>query len=219
MAIVTERPEVESPPDRLPNISLVDPYDRLHRITLDSYRGMGEHGQIKKADRVVLLDGLLVKKMTKGSRHTTANMLVWQAIAAVLPTGWYARKEDPIELPDGPTGADSAPEPDVSVVSGVVVDYRTRHPGPGEVALIVEVADSSLAADREMLRRYAWAGIPCVWIVNLPGQVVEVYTQPTGRKPDPRYAALETKGLNDTLAVMLAGRPPCGPIAVKDFLA
>ncbi|HMB03375.1 MAG TPA: hypothetical protein VKP69_06495, partial [Isosphaeraceae bacterium] len=40
--------------------------DRLHRITSDIYHEMGRHGLIRRADRVILLDGFLVKKMTQG---------------------------------------------------------------------------------------------------------------------------------------------------------
>ena len=62
------------------------------------------------------------------------------------------------------------------------------------MALVVEVADSSLADDREGFVRYASAGIPFTWIVNLPARSVEVYSKPTGPGPDPRYAESRTFG-------------------------
>ncbi len=69
------------------------------------------------------------------------------------------------------------PQPDVALVEGLP---SGRLPGPAEIAPIVEVADTSLAYDRERkLPLYAEAGIPEVWIVNLADNVVEVYAEPT----------------------------------------
>ncbi len=62
------------------------------------------------------------------------------------------------------------PQPDVALVEGLP---SGRLPGPAEIAPIVEVADTSLAYDRERkLPLYAEAGIPEVWIVNLADNVV-----------------------------------------------
>src|SRR4051794_3860735 len=95
----------------------------LHRITLDVYRSMGELGLLSPDDRVELLDGLLVKKMTKGPRHVTATHRLMRSFHSNLPPGWCARQEAPLELPGGPGRPDSAPEPDVAVVAGDLDDY------------------------------------------------------------------------------------------------
>ncbi len=48
-----------------------------------------------------------------------------------------------------------------------------------DVFLLIEVADSSLALDRDVkLARYAAAGIPEVWIVNMRARQVEAYAEP-----------------------------------------
>jgi hypothetical protein len=58
-------------------------------------------------------------------------------------------------------------------------DYRGRHPGPNDIAAVIEVADSSLDFDRTTKHRlYAAAGIPIYWIANLIDNVVEVYERP-----------------------------------------
>jgi len=82
-----------------------------------------------------------------------------------------------------PTSApisDSEPEPDlIWVIQG---DYSQRHPEPHEVALLVEVAESSLETDRgTKLGIYAEAGIGDYWIVNLIDRQIEVYRNPVGR--------------------------------------
>ncbi len=57
--------------------------------------------------------------------------------------------------------------------------YRNNHPVPSDVYLLIEVADSSLDRDlMEKLPRYARAGIPEVWIINLNDETIEVYRRP-----------------------------------------
>jgi Uma2 family endonuclease len=52
---------------------------------------------------------------------------------------------------------------------------------PDDTLLIVEMADSSIREDRGRRRsRYAKAGIPEYWIVNLQDDVIEVYSEPVG---------------------------------------
>ena len=196
---------------------------RLHRITLDQYHHLIASGLFRPSDRLVLLDGLLVDKMAKGPRHCTACEAAWKAINALLPADWHARKEDPIALPGGPSGFGSEPEPDIVVVSGPSGTYKDHHPGPGEIALVVEVADSTLDDDRAALGRYAWARIPVAWIVNLTNDTVEVYTGASGPDDDPGHEECEVKELGDTLT--LPGRDggksigPIGPISAGTLLA
>jgi Uma2 family endonuclease len=75
---------------------------------------------------------------------------------------------------------DSAPEPDIAIVRGVPRDYMNRHQAAGDVALIIEVADSSLDRDRLKARIYARAGVPVFWIVNLIENQIEVYSEVIG---------------------------------------
>jgi Uma2 family endonuclease len=70
----------------------------------------------------------------------------------------------------------SKPEPDRCVGRGSIRDYSQRDPGAAEVALVVEVAESSLAEDRTMARIHGGSGIAAYWIVNLVDRQVEVYT-------------------------------------------
>ena len=180
--------------------------DDLFRISLEVYNSMGELGLLLPDDRVELLDGLLVKKMTKRPRHTTVTHRVFRRVDSALPAGWYARMEQPIELPGGPVG-DSAPEPDIAVAVGDLEDYATRHPGPAEVAMLVEVARDSqaLRRDRQGLKRYAWARIPVVWIVNLTNDTIEVYTAPSGPHSDPSYGHCDVKRPGDIVALTIGG--------------
>src|SRR5262249_35756824 len=114
--------------------------------------------------------------------------------------------------------ADSEPEPDVLVIRGGIDDYPDRHPGPEEVPLVVEVAESSLRSDREIKQRvYASAGIPGYWIANLSESRFEVYTDPTGPAEQPHYRQLREYGPADEIPVVLAGTE-VGRIAAGDML-
>jgi Uma2 family endonuclease len=86
------------------------------------------------------------------------------------------RAQNSVRMPHN----NSEPEPDIAWVEKK--DYSTRHPEPGEIRLIVEVADSSLADDRGYkLAVYAEAGIAEYWIANLIDEQIEVYRDPIGR--------------------------------------
>ena len=143
----------------------------LYRMTVDEYERIGE---MLDDPRVELIDGHLVKKMPKNPEHSWATKQVLKALERLLPAGWTWRTEQPVRIP-----AYDEPEPDVSIVRGSDDDYMHRMPGPADVALLVEISESTLATDRgEKLRTYARAAIPIYWIVNLVDRQVEVYSAP-----------------------------------------
>jgi hypothetical protein len=172
----------------------------LHKISLETFFEMIRLDLIKGPDRVVLLDGLMVNKMGRGLRHLKATRLIFLHLLARLANGWTLLKEEPLSLPDGPEG-DSAPEPDVMVLTGNVRDYDDRLPTASDVAVIIEVSDSTLVKDRAGLVRYAWASLPEVWIVNILNKAVEIYTDPSGPADAPGYKECVVKGFEDQLVV------------------
>jgi Uma2 family endonuclease len=86
------------------------------------------------------------------------------------------------------TTSDSEPEPDIAIVLGPLERYIDHHPHPSEIALVVEVAETSLIRDRRKARMYARAGIPHYWIVNLRDRCVEIYSQPEPTRAEPTFA-------------------------------
>ena len=129
-----------------------------------------------------------------------------------MPQGWYVDAQEPITLDD------SEPVPDVVVVRGNTRDYLERHPGSQDLALIVEIADSTLERDRTSKKRlYARAGIPVYWIVNLPEQKLEVYTEPINLVQEPTYQQCQDYSLSDEVAVVIEGQE-VGGLTVQDLL-
>ena len=73
----------------------------------------------------------------------------------------------------------SEPQPDLALLKPVADFYRSRHPTPDDVYLLVEVLDTSRADDlSEKLPVYGHAGIAEVWIVKLNEETVEIYREP-----------------------------------------
>ena len=165
-------------------------------------------GILSDDDPVELLDGWLVYKMPKNPPHRATTKLTRNALEAVIPEGWYVDTQEPITL------ADSEPEPDVVVVRGNTRDYLDRHPGASDIALIIEVADSTLEREcpgdtlRERTskqRLYARAGIPIYWIINLPEKQIEVYTEPVVAE-ESIYQHRQDYQLSDEVPVAIAGQ-------------
>lgn len=145
----------------------------LFRLTVEQFESMIGAGVLTADDSVELIEGVLVRKMPKNPRHTTALMLAVEALKSCIPRSYCVRFEAAIKLES------SQPEPDVTVARGVLRDYASRHPGPSDVALVVEVSDSTLEWDRgTKLAMYALSGIRQYWILNLLSRQVEVFTEP-----------------------------------------
>ena len=103
--------------------------------------------------------------------------------------------------------SDSEPEPDVAVIRGDLDEYEHSHPGPQDVALVVEVADASLDRDRSIKKQvYARAGIPVYWIVNLPERRIEVYTAPSGPAETSDYRQHENYAAGSEVPLIVEGR-------------
>jgi Uma2 family endonuclease len=184
----------------------------IYRLSVEQYHAMAEAGILTEDDPVELIEGWLVQKMTKHPPHTLATRRTRRALERLAPTGWIVDTQAPV------TTADSEPEPDVAVFRGDDADYADRNPGPTDVALVVEVADTSLRTDQGNKKRlYARADIPIYWIVNLVERQIEVYTDPTGPAEKPDYSQRRDYGPADTIPLVLDSIE-VGSLKVVDFL-
>ncbi len=138
---------------------------------------MTEAGVLTTDDRVELLEGWLVSKMTHNPPHDGTVWIIMKRLMAVLPDEWIVRVQSSITL------TDSEPEPDLVISRGPGERYLRSHPKPRDLAMVIEVADATLATDRALKARiYARARISVYWIVNLVDRSIEVQTQPKGGK-------------------------------------
>jgi Uma2 family endonuclease len=184
----------------------------IYRISPEQYLAMGEAGILAEDEKVELLEGMIVEKMTQNPPHMVACSLLLRLLTGTLPAGWFLAMQGPV------TTDDSLPEPDAAVVRGAERDYLGRRWAAGDVGLLIEVSDSTLAFDQGTKKRvYARAGCPVYWIVNLVNQRIEVYTDPSGPSDAPDYGSRQDFAPGASLPIVLDGAL-VGHLAVTDLL-
>jgi Uma2 family endonuclease len=172
------------------------------RFTVEEYHQLGEHGAFGR--RTELIRGYVFEKPPKSPLHSFIATGLHHRLFPQIPFGYYLRKEEPL------TFADSEPEPDVSIVRGSRLDYQRSH--PRTALLVVEVAVTTLAEDRELVSLYAEAGVEEYWIVIPRERKVEVYRKPVAG------AFLETQIVSGE-AVLTCAAVPSVRIALAELFA
>src|SRR5688572_17032238 len=160
-------------PPMMPGAHATDPPLEVvfpaRRFTVAEYEQMGRAGILTEDDSVELLEGVIVEKMTKYPPHDGMIDLLVQLLQRQLPLDWYPRAQNVLLT------SDSAPEPDIVVTRGEPRHYMQRHPTAADVALVIEVADSSLLRDRRKRKIYARAGVAQYWIIDLNSSHIEMF--------------------------------------------
>lgn len=198
-------PEILSAQSRLPGVP-------LRRFSVAEYDRMVEGGVFRPDLRHELVEGWVVDKMVHNPRHDSCVQRLAKALSRLLGDEWELRLQSAVSLDDG------RPEPDLVVVPGPVGRFDDNHPLPVEVALLIEVADSTLAYDRTLkLRSYARNYIRRYWLVDLAGRQVEAYEEPSGPTDAPAYARRQVFGQGAAVPVCLQNRT-VGVIHVDDIL-
>jgi Uma2 family endonuclease len=209
-AVSVQAPQAAVPPSN--GVVVAEP--TFHRFSVEQYHRMIAAGILTENDRVQLIDGYVVAMTPIGPPHSFVARKLTKLLSVLIPDTWEIRIQQPITL------STSEPEPDVVVARGTIEDFKTRHPGPSEVALAVEVTDSSLAFDRgSKAGIYAHDGIAQCWIVCLAERTVEVDRSPVlqmGKSPA-RYETSEIVNVAGTLNVAF-DEESVGAIRVADIL-
>jgi Uma2 family endonuclease len=144
-----------------------------HRFTVEEYHKMGEAGIFSEDDRVELIDGEVVEMTPIGWRHIWCvrqlNRIFVRFANGRVTSGerYEVAVLDPINL-----DKHGEPQPDLVLLHNPPLG---RLPGPAEVALVVEVADTSLGFDRDVKLPH-YAGIAEAWLVDLNSQTIEVHS-------------------------------------------
>jgi Uma2 family endonuclease len=145
-------------------------------FTVPEYRRMIDSGILQPDERVQLIGGAIIPMAPMRPRHAVIVDVLDDILHRSSHSGTVVRCQLPVALDET-----SEPEPDLVVAVPRPDRYRQNHPRPHEVLLIIEVADSTYALDREVkLPRYAQAGVPAYWIVDAEHSRVEVHERPLG---------------------------------------
>jgi Uma2 family endonuclease len=178
-----------------------------YRFTVDDYYRMAEAGVLAPDDRVELIDGEVVEMAPIGSRHAACVDQITRLFVTGAGDRAVVRVQNPVRL-----SPYSEPEPDLVLARPRPNGYAAAHPAPVDVLLLVEVADTTVAFDRgRKLQLYAGAGIPEVWLIDLPAATVEVYREPDGA----RYLRWSTAVAGDHVSPAAV---PDLTLAVSDLL-
>ena len=144
------------------------------RFTVAEYYAMADAGILSETDRVELLDGDVIVMPPIGDWHAASVKLFANTFPPALQGRAMIAVQDPVRL-----GDDSEPQPDIVLLEWRDDFYRSGHPTPGNVLLLIEVADSSVEFDRTVkLAAYARVGIPEVWIAARSERRIESYRGP-----------------------------------------
>lgn len=146
-----------------------------YSFTAEEFQRMGEAGIFRQDARLELIEGEIIEMSPIGSPHAACVTFLTYVLNKLGP-GSQVRVQNPVRLSDF-----SEPQPDVALLRWRDDFYRAAHPAPADVLLVVEVAETTVAADRKVkVPLYARAGIAEAWLVNIPEGRVEVYSDPAG---------------------------------------
>lgn len=147
------------------------------RFTVEEYQRMVPAGILSEDDRVELIRGEVVQMTPIGRRHAGVVDRLTQLLVSRLGGRAIVRVQGPLPLPP-----DSQPQPDLLLLRPCPDFYVDTSLRPGDVLLLIEVADTTAGTDRTVKTPlYAEAGIREVWLIDLAAAHVEVY-----RGPGPR---------------------------------
>ena len=150
----------------------LEPQIRLWSIS--DYHQMIEAGILDEDDRVELLEGKIVCMSPQRPFHAASVQRSSRLLFQLLSDRAEIRVQLPVIL-----GNDSEPEPDLAVVRFDADEYSFRHPEVPDIYLLIEVADSTIAKDRNQKARiYAKNRVLEYWILDLQKRQVYVFRQP-----------------------------------------
>jgi Uma2 family endonuclease len=144
--------------------------------TVNEYRQMSDVGILNADARTELIAGQILVMAAKGTPHVLGLRLLAVALDKLLTNQpFFISTQDPIQLNNF-----SEPEPDLAIVRGTLLDYADRHPEPKDLALVVEVADSTLKYDCDVKDKlYAQSGIEDYWVLDVKNRNLHVFRNPT----------------------------------------
>lgn len=150
---------------------------RKRLLTNEEYHQMVEAGILSERERVELIHGEVLEMTPIGNRHAACLRRLIRLLAPALGADAMLDAQNPLHLPE----ERSEPQPDLVLLRPRDDGYASGPPAAADVLLIVEIADSSLAYDRDVkVPLYARSGIPEVWLVDLAGGAVAVHRRPAG---------------------------------------
>ena len=156
-----------------------------HKFTTEQYHLMHETGVFQEGDRIELINGEITEMSPIGRKHAACINRLVTLFTKKIGNRVIVSVQNPIRLADN-----SEPQPDLAILKPRDDFYEDSLPTPLDILLIIEVADSTIAYDREVkMPLYSVAAIPEMWLFDLNRKIIEGYSQPSalGYKQMQRY--------------------------------
>jgi len=187
-----------SPSPVIPVATPLDTGVRPRRWTREEYYRALEIGLFGPEERLELLNGEILEKVTENAPHATGIKLSAAVCTqAFVGQNFHLSIQHPISLP----GAESDPEPDVAVIAGGIRDYQTNHPTAANVLLLIEVSNTTLTFDRgPKAAAYATATVTEYWVLDLGSRCLHVHREPR----DGAYQSITPLDENQTVSPLAA---------------
>lgn len=158
------------------NLAVKTPAPRHFPISVEVYHLMAERGAFHPDERLELIGGKIFDISPIGSLHARCVTFLTNALIRIVGSSSIVTTQNPILLDD-----ESEPQPDVAIINFREDYYKNALPAAADVNLLIEVADTSVEFDRGIkFQRYALAGVPEAWLVDLINDRVEVHFAPKG---------------------------------------
>jgi len=145
-----------------------------HKLSIEHYHRMGRAGILGEDSRVELIEGELIDMAPIGSLHASVVSTLSMFFARQVGERAIVSTQNPVSLPP-----DNELQPDIALLRPRSDRYRGALPTAADVMLLIEVADTTLKFEREIkLPTYARHGIVELWLIDLPGGILEIYREP-----------------------------------------
>jgi Uma2 family endonuclease len=167
-------------------------------LSVDEYHRVGAAGVLREDERIELIEGEMIEMAPIGSRHLAKVNRLSRMLGRVVGEEATVSTQNPLALPP-----QDEPLPDIALLKARADDYESAIPTAQDVLLVIEVADTTLAYDRDVkIPLYARHGIPEVWLVDVQNQALSIYLDP-GPKG---YRRLLTPGKGEIISPVLLPR-------------
>ena len=149
---------------------------KAHRFRVADFHHVGEAGILPPDVRVELIEGEIVDMPPIGSRHAGTVTFLSYRLNEGIGRSALLSVQNPVVLDDF-----NELQPDIAVLRRRDDFYARSHPGPEDVLLLVEVAETTLPYDRDKkLPLYARAKVPEVWVVDVNRAAFHIFRDPEG---------------------------------------
>ena len=166
----------------------------IHKFSVQQYCLMHEAGVFAEGDRYELINGEIREMSPIGIKHAVCVARTTRYFQIKLGDRAFVWTQNPIILNDH-----SQPQPDLAILKWRDDFYANALPRPDDILLIIEVADSTIAYDRDVKSPlYAANGIPEMWLFDVNQQIIEGYSHPSpsGYKRIRHYEHGDTLSIN-----------------------